>query len=390
MRLTCPLRFALPILLCTCGPATSLPPDDGEYINAGAPDTTVTGDPAYAGRRLVVRGDSATLFDPVYGTRDWLPFYAAAGNAATDSVYLTYERLNDDRLSVRVVGSDEDAEIPPQLYTYYAAPRRYVPGEEVRGKTYRFDVEGVPVLLYFQAPNYPLPSLLTREEDNTATYEFRRTQPVSNPEGGQTSNLAYVEKVAENRVLVHRLLVMATEKGVPQLYLREDRLHEPGRVRGPFIGTLYPSVVPESEADQNLFMQLSRGRIEVQPLPPEPATDSLATAYDEDSFVRTGGLTVAEVQQLDIEFREDGTYVLLTGNRILEEAEWTLTADRNFVIFVRPRSFGMVDLRPIMAYTDDYFSFRIPVKVKTRRQDVRDRIAYYETEAELRFYREDQ
>ena len=132
-------------------------------------------------------------------------------------------------------------------------------------------------------------------------------------------------------------------------------------MRGPYPGTLYEPVVPATEADQNIVSRLQLGRIEV--LPPAPVDTS--SGFRPLSLPRYGGIAPGSLPGLDFEFRDDGTYLMLADNEILDEGSWGLSTDRNFLLLAGPRANATPTLYPFLEYTDDYLSLELPFTIYT-------------------------
>ena len=382
----CSAGFSLPLLLLTCGPAPEpLPAPEGEYVNPEV-KSGARGNPDYGEYRILLQDDSLRFFSPFDGMAGGgLPAYAADSTARfTDTAYAVYQLQADSSLEVQLhrVGEAPAA----QRLLYRGKVARSAPSPEVQGRTYESVVDGVPILFYFMQPSLPLTTLDRRDTTYAGPMELRTVRPIDLPNGERTARISYVEHVGDNRVLVHALLVEGDAQGQPQLYLSRQLGKAEEVIRGPYPAEPYVPLVPDTVATQNIVQQLQRGRIEVQPLPGEPAGEVL-DIYDQAAFTRIQGLTPAEVRRLDFEFRDNGDFVWLTGSRVLQEGHWYLTEDRNFLLLTRgDRPFTEANIRPITAYTDEYIAFKLPVRVATQRNRVPGRFSFYETEVEVRFY----
>jgi hypothetical protein len=372
------LLFAL-FLLCAVAACQPDPPDrapDGQYVAIDLPDSLrMSGDPRFTEQRIIVAGDSAYYFHPRWGSAAPVPIFQGDTLAVrTDSLYVVYDMVDDSTISVRNRLPDTTFSTP-QFYRL-RPPHTYVlPGPAVSGKTYAYEVEGVPMFVHFRTPDLILSTLQTREGYTDRPVELRGSRLINYPDSQQINRISYVERVGENQVLTHRLLVTADRAGTPQLDLLVDERRGKWTHRGPFTGEVYPSPVPDSVPDYNLFMQLSRGRMEVADIPPPDAPASLADRrplfYD--------ALIPAKIRRVGLEFREDGYFSVFLSDRILTEGEWTLTEDRNFIILKAQRQYG--DHPSLMtAYTDDYLAFTLPLLVK------RELGRPYLADVVLRFY----
>lgn len=377
--------IALPILFCTCGPAQLEPVERGFYTSVSQPDTTVIGHPEIASNRILIEGGSLTFLTDYLAAHNRIPAYAADSTLRfEDTLYAVYQPHREAEEIDLVIhskgGSSRNMRYRSVKTTEYA-----VPGDDIVGKTYLFNVDGDELLLHFETREKPLGLFRTRDSENTGRLDFRKLTPITLIDGKTTFKYSYGEKIGNSQVRIHELLLAATEGGTPQLYLRKGFIYEPDVMMGPYVGELYPSLAPENEADQNLFQQLSRGRLEVQPLPPEP--DSLGSAWQLAYFLEHGGLRKSDIPKLDFVFRDDGSYTLFVGDRQLREGSWKISADRNFITF-DPQYHYPDQTRFFTEYTNEYFEFPVPVDVVADRQVASgDRVSVYKAEVGVRFYR---
>lgn len=388
MRLAYQLVLALPLLLCTCGPAPVEPVADGLFVNLSAPDTTVVNGGALVAKQWYLRGDSVGQFDPFTGVGPMMPAYAADSSARfADSVYAVYQPGNAG--TIDLIGYYQQHAMDRMALKRLPERAYRAPRANVSGKTYRFDVDGLQILLNFATLENPLPLSHTRDSVPDKEVDFRAVRAITLPDGSRTSAISYAEDIGNNQSRIHRLVVLATEDGTPEVYLRQDDIYGPAVIKGPFVGELYPSLVPDDEAEQNIFFPLSRGRIEVQALPPEP--DSVEIMWSREHFLERGGINKRELAQLDFEFNEDGTYKMLVRDRILDEGNWGISSDLNYLIFSKPPRY-LPELRYLTGYTAAYVAFDVPLSVLSGRPadwpDYPDAVNYYEPKVEVRFYRD--
>jgi hypothetical protein len=348
-------------MLCTCAPPPPVPAPDGQYVLLDPPDSTIIpGDPRITQRRLLVDGDSMNHFAPNWGMARRLPLYAGdTTEIFPDSLYGVYRMQDDSTLNLRV--RLPDSTFTPAVAYRHAPPIDWpLPGPQTAGKTYAFTVEGVPLLIHFETPGRPIGTLATREGRTERPFEFRGPYELNYSGGGKTRSLSYVERLETNRVRVHRLLVTAGAEGRPQLDLIADLGPNQREHRGPFTGEVYPALVPDSIADHSLLLQLSRGRVEVADIPP-PETPLINPDLRALTYT---SLTPREIRRLGLEFRQDGHFNLFTADGVLTEGQWRFSADRNFVM-LRAGPQRRYDPRPITEYTDDYFTFSIPLRINS-------------------------
>ena len=298
-----------------------------------------------------IRNDSLYYSSLMYGAFGGYPVYAADTAARFgDSIYAVYQVVDDSTLQLRYHQGDTVS--PPLTLRQRELTKLLPPSKEVEGRTYAFDLETLRVLVYFATVDQPMPTFESREGAPTAAVEIRATPRRRHQIGNRPISdapppvFSYAESIGPNRVAIHRVVLgQGTAGEVVAYLLKDDR--QGGGVSGPFAGQRYPSPVPESEADQNLFNRLQRGRIERVIGSPDTGRVFSATTHPRYSSVRP-----EEVPTLDVEVREDGYYSLLSGPEILEEGQWGFSRDRNFLLLTPEGRYAEPDLCPITAYGD--------------------------------------
>ena len=298
-----------------------------------------------------IRNDSLYYSSLMYGAFGGYPVYAADTAARFgDSIYAVYQVVDDSTLQLRYHQGDTVSQ--PLTLRQRELTKLPPPGKEVEGLTYTFDLEGLRLLVYFATVDQPMPTFESREGAPTAAVEIRatpqqrrqlRSRPVmENP----PPVFSYAESIGPNRVAIHRVVLGRGAAGAVVAYLLKDD-RQGGGVSGPFTGQRYPSPVPESEADQNLFNLLQRGRLEQVIGAPDTGR-----VFSPTTHPRYSSVLPEEVPSLDVEVREDGYYSLLSGPEILEEGQWGFSRDRNFLLLTPEGQYARPDLCPITAFGD--------------------------------------
>ena len=354
------LSFVLVLLLSCGGPEPRHAPAGAYWPVHDTLPPPPEGIATLAVSRLVFENDSVYTYTPTYGPGTRYPAYAADSSARfADSMYVVYQLADDSTLHLRMYGSRGAS--PERVLRW--RPRGIHPAAlppSVVGTTYRFDLADSPLLLYFGAVATPQTTLNLRGAPHVRPIDLRKSDSIVGLQGAPRLGISYAESVGKNRVLIHDLLVCATQRGAPQMYVLRDR-REPGGggVRGPYPGTLYEPVVPPKEADQNIVSRLQLGRIEV--LPPAPVDTS--SGFRPLSLPRYGGIAPGSLPTLDFEFRDDSTYLMLADDEIVDEGSWGLSTDRNFLLLAGPRENASPILYPFLEYTDAYLSLELPISI---------------------------
>ena len=377
MRFRCLLLLALPLMLCTCGPArASDGAADGEYwpVHDTLPPPPPEGLAGLTQQRFVLEGDSIYTYAPGYGMGERYAAYQADSTTRyTDSLYVVYQLRNDSTLEL-VMHTPTGTSPNRVLRRRPAGLRPLALPDSVAGHTYRFELDSIPLLLYFATATEPMATLTLREGTTHAPVQLRRNDPIVGEDGQPSIGISFAESVGTNRVMIHRLLVCATERGEPQIYLIPDE-RSGKRITGPFSGSKYASAVPETEADQNVVSRLQLGGIEVQ-----LADIDTSERYALRSLSRFWQVAEEQLGRLDFEFRDDGKYILLVGNEVVEEGNWGLSTDRNFLMLGKQDRQGLPGLYPLTEYTDEYLALNLSVDAFTADGEV------YLADVSVRFY----
>ncbi len=370
------LSFVLALLLSCGGPEPRLAPAGEYWLVHDTLPPPPEGIATLTATRFVLENDSVYIYTPIYGPGTRYPAYAADSSARfADSMYVVYQLTDDSTVHLRMHGP-QGASPERLLRRRPTGLRPAALPPSVAGKTYRFDLADSPLLLYFGAVVTPQTTLNLRGAPQVRPIDLRKSDSIVGPQGLPRVGLSYAESVGKNRVLIHDLLVCATQRGVPQIYvLRDERETGGGGVRGPYPGILYGPVVPAVEADQNIVNRLQLGRIEV--LPPAPVDTS--SGFRPLSLPRYGGIASGSLPTLDFEFRDDGTYLMLAENEIVDEGSWGLSTDRNFLLLAGPHENEPPILYPFLEYNETYLSLELPISIYSSS-------TMYTTTVPIRFY----
>ena len=388
--------LALPLFLCTCGPAddtqavSGLPYEMEWGLVQGAPVGQFSDANKYGGFRLEIAGDSARLYQPLMGFGESYRAYAADSTARfSDPLYLTYTMPSDT--SLRAVVRGEDGRKWEQIYVPVPKlPTAPLP-ESLIGQTYRFELDDTAVLLNFREGRSDLQEqgvaadllfLKDGVERQTAGRVFGLSK--RNSSNGTISAYYGVKSRADGTLRHNILLVSATGEGGVQAYrlLDDDRQRV---VEGPFPMHPYSAIVPEDVTQEDLLPLLNQGRVVAEKLTAEP--DSVGLRYDyEDAFERIGVIREQDLEYLDFEFQPGGDYHVFVGDRLLVAGKWELSSDRIFIVLRDPLR-GSVEPRLIQSFGAEAIAFPIDLPIRTREERGDKLSSYYEAEVMLHFTR---
>ena len=386
MHLKLPICLLFLVCVLACGPADPLPepPVAGHWqLLEGKPIGYFTSSGDYRGFRLRLTGDSAVPYDPFAATTETYRAYAADSTARfPDSLYLTYSLHPDGELHARRYAPGAPGEA---LRFVRAAPLGlHSLTERHIGQTYRLDLDGRPHLFAnYYARSGDTSSMLIANLFELDTANGRRalhhSMGMAVPRRGIRTATSFFNLRGDQKGQrrYDRLLLSATADGGVQLHREEQDDARRVRVSGGVELERYPALVPESA---DLDALLNRGYLTTELLTTEPDTAGLTFAYPEDFR----GITYADLDQLDFEFRADGTCSTFVGDRLVNQGQWTLTPDRNFVHF-QGRLGGNERLKLIADYDGQTIAFPVTLELQTREPRGTRLLSYYRAEVMLRF-----
>lgn len=376
-------------LLCTCGPASPAAAEEDREVEreytwvSGRPPLTFSSQGEYPGYRARLADDSIYIFDPFSGASgSYVAYPAGQSGSIPDRTHAIYSFEEDSTLLVTVENWTEAGGVrfrPVERLEYGPLPRSVV------GKTYRFEMDSLERIVYFKPIPLEGPRQMLIAHVVTVTDEVG-ADPLSYDMGFQSDKgtiRLHMRKKDGSRKPLERSKITLLSGAVDSTLQLHTLDMVDGKLYGPKVLMPYPSPVPDSVTNGELWQILNTGRIEVGKLSPEP--DSLGIAYVTDPNVATNGLVRREeLDQLDFEFAQDGNWTTFIGDRVVHEGKWTFTEDRHFIDITSGATINR-GVRLITDYGEGRLSFTLPLRVQTQQPRGVELVSYYTPEVPLTF-----
>ncbi len=368
--------------------AEVVPPGKEYLLTKGRPLGYFQIGHTYSGFRLRIENDTAEVYSPFHRVRERYPAYRGDSLASfPDSLYFVYEVLSDSTLRGVVKVADRVVEVQE----YKLGDRLSVQslGDEVIGQTYRLKLDQQDYLVHFSSDSIVKGG---EPEIRVHLYTFQQASGALEPVASGISNRAEYttiplyfsfrpEDTGGRRGV---LLLTGDDKGAPQTYVSYDGA-DVNYLSGPYPLQVVPPALPGNVGMEELAELLSNSFAQTHIVNDEPAADKLRYAYPDD-FLRFGGIEAAEVDELDFEFRSDGYFAIFSGDRVLDQGEWSISPDRNF-IELKDEGTGHTRRQFINNFDADKLTLPIQLKIKTREPHGTQLQSYFDAIAAVTFSR---